>query len=130
MPIPSEAMTLDFDQINLSPRRLTAIPTTRTAVILADSPLAGMPYHHGEMIPRSATDSTLVSPVWEIFREKFRGASTLAHLTRPGFSEALDSALVAMTYICGIRCGGVYVVMLQRDGGTWTIVDLRHATFW
>lgn len=130
MPMPSEAMTLDFDQINMSPRRLTDIPTTRTDVIVVDRPFDGMPYHHGEMMPRSATDSTLVNPLWEAFRQKFRGASTALALTRPGFSAAYDTALVQMTYVCGIRCAGVYVIMLQRDSGAWTLVDLHHATFW
>lgn len=130
IPMPSETMKLDFDRINASPRRLTDIPTTRTHVIIAESPFAGMPYHHGEMIPRSATDSTLVNPLWEAFRRKFGGASTVVALTRPGFSAAHDSAWMLMTYVCGIRCAGRYVLLLQRDGGTWTLVDLQHATFW
>ena len=127
---PADAATLDFDLMNASPRRLTNIPTTRTHVIIADHPFADMPYHHGEMMPRSATDSTLVNPLWEAFREKFQGASTVVALTRPGFSVARDSALMQMTYVCGIRCAGMYVLLLQRNDGTWTLVDLRHATFW
>jgi hypothetical protein len=57
---------------------------------------------------------------WDRFSEKYP-KGILVTLSRIGFNEEMNQALVYSSHTCGWKCGLGYYVLLMKDGNTWTI---------
>jgi len=61
---------------------------------------------------------------WAEFEQKYPHAISITTLSKIGFNEKLDQALVYMAYYCGNECGSANIYFLVREGDTWTVEGL------
>ena len=62
---------------------------------------------------------------WRAFYARYPDSPGLVQLSRVGFDEAGQQALVFVYHICGGRCGTGKYVLLSRSGEQWEIVGER-----
>ena len=61
---------------------------------------------------------------WSRFFARFVGAPGLLRLSRAGFDDNLNHALVYVEYQCGVDCGSGRLIHLANDSGdTWQVMN-------
>ncbi|MBN8656417.1 MAG: hypothetical protein J0M11_11815 [Anaerolineae bacterium] len=58
---------------------------------------------------------------WLQFQENYPNVITIATLSKIGFNNKLDQALVYMAYYCGDECGLAKIYFLVRKGDLWDV---------
>ena len=57
------------------------------------------------------------------FSEKYPGAGGFIRLSRVGFNNHLDEALVLATWSCGVLCGQGELLFFSKKNGVWIVVN-------
>ncbi len=65
---------------------------------------------------------------WKSFHKKYPGTPGIIVLSRPGFSMGHDRALLYAGRSCDTLCGNGYILLLEREGLYWQV--LEKARIW
>jgi hypothetical protein len=76
-------------------------------------------------LPNSVPGMATTAP-WRGFYRAFPDARDLMTLSKPGYAQAGEVALVYMTQKCGGLCGYSQYITLRRINGAWKISDDFH----
>lgn len=58
---------------------------------------------------------------WARFFARFEGAPGIVRVSRPGYDDALATAVVYVEHQCGATCGAGRLVRLSSDGTAWRV---------
>ena len=61
--------------------------------------------------------------LWAGFEKRHPESNGITSLSSVGFNESKDRALVFVSFVCGILCGGAQYYTLEKRGGHWQIVE-------
>ena len=65
---------------------------------------------------------------WKDFYRRFPASNGYVILSRVGFNQAQDQALVSMSWMCNQRCGEGKLVLMSKRSGKWKVE--KHHTMW
>ena len=60
---------------------------------------------------------------WAAFARAYPGSEGITAFSRVGFSRDGTQALVYRSNSCSMVCGGGEVILLQKSGGSWSVLD-------
>jgi hypothetical protein len=103
-----------FARVNTVPRAMPGFATIGLAVERAGA--ADLATFRGAAGP---------DEYWRRFYARYPGSPGLVRLSRVGFDQASEQALVFVYHICGGRCGTGRYVLLSRSGEQWEVVGER-----
>jgi hypothetical protein len=77
-----------------------------------------------EIVSRQVLQDTLDSgPAWDQFYERYPESPGTLVFSAVGFNERRDHALVKTTFECGLLCGGIRFLALERQADVWRVVE-------
>jgi hypothetical protein len=80
---------------------------------------------HVRLVARDTLDAEINENgvLWAGFEKRYSDYSGILSLSSVGFNDRKDRALVYVSFVCGILCGGAHFYTLEKRGNSWEIIE-------
>jgi hypothetical protein len=77
------------------------------------------------LVPRGQLDAEIIENgvLWAGFQRRYPDSPGIVSLSAVGFNERKDRALVYVSFVCGILCGGAHFYTLEKRDKGWQIIE-------